>query len=392
MGISYQLPSQVELLKVINKRFCRVRTLFSRPHPSNIIIRLSWAKDVQRRYKITLSGTKKFCSKRLMPDRPPPLAPSLPTNTLTFLTFPPEIRQIVYHHLLTFPLDIYIAQSLFKRHKRPSWYADPSYALKGDTGVATIYWASEITLPAHPLQAHKTNGDGHWTGIVWTCRTVYNEAFPLLYTINTFHFENAGAAQALRWSSPYALALRRIHIVLSPVYKEFDNRVHKYADGSWAKYLETERFSLGKEYPNLRHLTLTLGRGLEVEPKEKLEHRLRPFRKGLRGISVLEVIGLNDESILRMLFPVVMAPECMAENVEVQEGRKERVQIKLSDYAEMPGWKNAILWWGRDGEGPPVEGRPFPGDKRYRRRLYRVDMGGGRVEMSVGDSIDIGVT
>ena len=68
------------------------------------------------------------------------------------------------------------------------------------------------------------------------------------------------------------------------------------------------------------------------------------------------------------------------------EESQKKVQSSVSEYDELPGWKNAMLWWEKDGDKPPVRPRPFRGDKRYRRRLYKVDMGRQILSLIVGDS------
>ncbi|KAL9125312.1 MAG: hypothetical protein Q9217_005470 [Psora testacea] len=348
-----------------------------------------------------------------MRRRRPPPTPPRPSHSSNFLTLPPEIRHAIYNLLLSCPTDICIPHSLFKRRNRPASCQFPDDPAEDNVAPTTIcpcrptfrrgratyiHWNTwcdpigQVSLPPHPLRVHKTTDEGPWAGIVWTCRTVYEEACPVLYSVNTFQFDSAGAAQGFRWASPYAVLLRKMHIVLSPIYKEFDNRVNYFNDRSWRGYLRAERFDLCRDYPHVKHLTLTLGRGLEVERSWKIEHILRPFRENLRGVSVFEVRGVNDENLLPELFSIVRPLKQSMEGQEVDEKLREAVQMSVSEYEEMPGWKNAILWWGKSGEAAPVEGRPFGGDKRFRRRLYRVGMGGGRVEMSVGESVDYSIS
>ena len=331
-------------------------------------------------------------------------------HVINFLVLPPEIRQMVYHHLLSSSPDIYISHSQFKRHKRLHAVPDLHCSTEGGHSRGTICpcqpivrrrtsvyvhrntWCEpdgQVSLPPHPSHRHGgRNGLSRTApGILRTCRTVYAEAYPVLYAMNTFHFENANAAHALRWSSSHAVFLRSMHIVLSPIYKEWDNRVNIRADRTWAEYLQAQRFNLRADYPNLRHLTLSLGRALEVEQEGKLWNILQPFSRSLRGIPVLEIIGLNELLLLYSLTPIVRPVPPASDGMAGAEVSGSKVQMKISEYDEMPGWKNVILWWGKDGETPPVQGRPFTGDRKYRRRLYRIDMGGGKVELSAGESV-----
>ena len=197
---------------------------------------------------------------------------------------------------------------------------------------------------------------------------IYEEASPTFYAENVFQFETASVAHAFRWSSPFAVHVRRIQVVLSPVYKDYDNSSSHRADESWTSYLKAVNYCLASDFPNLHHMTVTLGRGLEIEKLSNLQEMLSPFKNYLR-VRAFEIVGVNDRRLLPDLGAIVRPQN---QTFGQRHGTMD-IQTSVSEYKEMPGWVNAIMWWGKAGEKAPVKPRTFTGDCRYRRRLYVID-------------------
>ena len=307
--------------------------------------------------------------------------------THSFFILPPEIRQEIYQLLLRSSSDIYIPQSAFKRRKNPSTSLN-QFRCPCRRNRRHRRWPSSQSppcrpsgsgsLPSHPLlskaiRSHEidsivSNKQRSPIDLLRTCRIVYREASPIIYRENVFHFENAHTAHAFRWSSPFAIHVKKVHIILSPIYRDHDNRSHHRADASWSPYLNAQRFDFASDFPNLDHVTITLGRGLEVAKLSKLQEMLFTFQQCLR-VRIFEIVGVNNKKILPGLSAIVRPQDRNSK----QRYETHKVQTSISEHKEMVGWTNGIMWWGKDGEEAPVKPRTFVGDCRYRRRLYSID-------------------
>ena len=323
-----------------------------------------------------------------------------PTMSLGFFKLPVEIRQQIYRLVLCSSSDIFVPYFAFKRRKH-NHDNQPSKSVCALHSARSTHCGNPnlccrlpgtASLPSHPTQRTESSGfsgikvDGSGkklrVDLLQTCHLIYIEASTVFYAENVFCFEDATAGHALRWSSSYAIFVRKIHIVLRAIYTNYDSRLVDRADRSWTPYLRAERFSLNKDFPNLSHLTITLGRGLEASSRWAISNVLEPFRRYLR-VRTLEIVGLNDKELLPALGVIVHPPS----TPDQYEKSTYKVQSFLSGYKEMVGWTNAIFWWGRDGEERPVEPRRFAGDSRYRRKLYSIGSGSPSVPwLTVGES------
>ena len=318
-----------------------------------------------------------------------------PSTSQGLFKLPIEIRQQIYRLVLYSATDIFVSSLAFKRRKRHDDNQTGKFvcAFSGHPRQANCCRQSGMaSLPSHPSHRAgsvgspnskiKESGKKLRLDLLRTCCLIHLEASTIFYAENVFHFEDANAAHALRWSSSHAIFIRKIHIVLCAVYQNYDNSSRRYKDRSWLRYLEAERFSLNKDFPNLKHLAITLGRGLEVTIRWSIDRALAPFRRYLR-VSIFEIVGLNDKQVLPTL-GIIVRPRSTPEECE---NSIYKVQSSVSEYKEMVGWVNAIFWWGRDGEETPVEPRRFAGDSRYRRRLYLIgDSSTLGSYMTVGES------
>lgn len=336
---------------------------------------------------------------------------SLPLETSTnhpdrlgFLSLPPEIRRQVYYLSLVSSEDFYVPHFLFQRRRSP-YIISPEFVLslqdkrlgrRGRLGRSTL----AHDLPDHPLRALKfpslappnnrtgpTEKHNVSIGLIRTCHGIYSEAAPVLYGANALQFENARAAQAFRWACPNAVFVTNVHIILGPLYNDHDNTRNRTNDRSWIEYLESGWHDLQSDFPRLKHVTLTLGREYETASLPRLRAAIRPFRKHLH-LKSFETLGLCHEDSLTEVEDIVRPSDSRSAG---PENSGKGVQRYMSEYDELPGWKNALLWWGRDGEPPPVDQKSLQmrWRRRYRRRLYRVDMDENSVALMVGESYDL---
>ena len=321
------------------------------------------------------------------------------TERRSFLSLPPEIRRQVYRFSLVSSWDFYVPHFLFQRRRSPHALSseivlslqDRRSGRRGRLDRATL----ARNLPDHPLRALKfpsipppsdhtgpTEKHNISIALIRTCRSIYSEAAPVLYGANVLHFENAWAARAFRWACPSAIFVNNVHIILGPLYNDHDNTRNKIDDESWIEYLESRWHDMQSDFPRLKHVTLTLGREYETASLPRLRAIILPFGKHLH-LKSFEILGLCREELLTEVEDVVRP----SDSKSAGHGGN-RVQRLVSEYDELPGWKNGLLWWGRDGEPPPVDQKSFQmrWPRRYRRRLYRVDMDENSVALMVGES------
>ena len=136
-------------------------------------------------------------------------------------------------------------------------------------------------------------------------------------------------------------------------------------------------FSLASDFPRLKGITITLGKGLAVANAQDVRTSFELFAKHTYRLDWIQVIGLNEPTLVKYLYSVV-------ENVDEDHIRKG-VQTKIHEYAECIGWMNAIIWWGLPGEEAPCKPTPYTGDRRVRKRLFRM-VDGHVVSYAAGQS------
>ncbi|PWY84044.1 hypothetical protein BO83DRAFT_413554 [Aspergillus eucalypticola CBS 122712] len=98
-----------------------------------------------------------------LPPPPPPHKPNL------FLTLPPEIRLLIYTHLLTNHHNPHHRRTLFAANNRPQ--------------LSTL---NPIHLYTHHHNHHHNKTNNLHPSILLTCKQIHAEALPILYTQNTF--------------------------------------------------------------------------------------------------------------------------------------------------------------------------------------------------------------
>ena len=284
---------------------------------------------------------------------------------------------MIYTELLHSASDILIASNQFKRQSNSKGFG--IYKLCALCGRSFGQVESYLS--------HQTIGCGHspslmrwrkrpdqdsslWPGLLRTCSLIHLEAAPLLYRSNVFRFEDAATLKSFRWSTDQAQApfVERVHVLMPFTrHRRRKDRESYHARNPWWRYFMGEPFSLATDFPRLRGITITLGSGLGVANPQDVRKNFELFAKHIYRLDWLQVIGLNDATLVKYLYSFVERAE---------EGQCHKVvQTKISEYEECIGWKNAIIWWGLPGEQAPCEPTPFTGDRRVRKRLFRIGDG-----------------
>ena len=290
-----------------------------------------------------------------------------------FFGLPLEIRIMIYKVLLHNSADILIPSNQFKRQRSSkvgiyqlcalcgrSFGRMESYMSHGYLGCGQS--SNLMRWPKRPEQAPSL-----WPAFLRTCRLIHAEAAPLLYQSKTFRFEDAATPNCFRWSTDQAQAplIESIHILI-PRRGISRNTTNYHNRNPWWRYFMGSRFSLATDFPHLKGITVTLGKGLAVANAQDVRMNFELFAKHIYKLDWLQVIGLNDPTLLKYLYSVI-------ERGDDDDGRgRKSVQTKITEYKECIGWKNAIIWWGLPGEEAPRKPIPYTGDRRVRNRLFRM--------------------
>lgn len=300
---------------------------------------------------------------------------------------PLEIRIMIYTQLLHSAAEILIPSNQFERQRNSkgvgiyklcalcgrSFGRIESYISHQYIGCGQS--SNLMRWPKRPEQASSL-----WPALLRTCRFIHHEAAPLLYRSNTFRFEDAATPNSFRWSTDQTEApfIERVHVLMPfTSHRILRNRKRYQANNIWWQYFMGNRFSLATDFPHLKGITITLGRGLAVASSQDVRINFELFAKHVYRLDWLQVIGLNDPTLLKYLYSVVERAD---------EGHRcKSMQMKITEYEECIGWKNAIIWWGLPVEEAPCNPTPYTGDRRVRNRLFRM-VDGNSVSYAAGQS------
>lgn len=149
---------------------------------------------------------------RSMPNRPhsSPQAVAVAGPNLLF-SLPPELRRMIYCLLLTHEERIPIAISLRDFPRR----SERLRALKR-------------THDAHPPKVLPVKRPSLFPSIIHVCRLIHLEACPLLYSLNSFKFDQPSALSAFRWRSGAINAAEVKRIIID---------IHQLNVHKWEPYL-----------------------------------------------------------------------------------------------------------------------------------------------------------
>lgn len=320
--------------------------------------------------------------------------PSLEATVSSSLLFslPLEIRTMIYTLLLHSVAEILIPSDQFKRQRNSkrigiyklcelcgrSFGRIESYMSHRYIGCGQS--SSLMRWPKSPEQTPNI-----WPALLRTCRLIHREAASLLYRSNDFRFEDAATPNSFRWSTDQAQAplIDKIHVLMPFTRHRIPrNRARYYGQNPWWQYFMGNPFSLATDFPHVKGITITLGRGLAVASAQDVRKNFELFAMHMYRLDWLQVIGLNDPTLLKYLYSVVERAD--------QGHCRKGVQTKITEYKECIGWKNAIIWWGLPGEEAPRKPTPYTGDRRVRNRLFRM-VDGNVVSYAAGQSfLDLG--
>ncbi|MCJ1453975.1 hypothetical protein MMC28_004325 [Mycoblastus sanguinarius] len=299
---------------------------------------------------------------------------------------------MIYDILLRSSGDILIPSDQFKRNTRSE--NSKSRGTYGPCGLCGRSFASRLRYRSHRFVVCRVRQlESHWglakfsrktlglcPSILRTCRLVHLEASPTLYRSNSFRFEDAATLNCFRWSTDIqqAVHLQRIHIQLPKSDAKAGTDQGEYVGSdAWWNYLTGPTFSLAKDFPHLKGLALTLGRGLAVSDAATITSNFQLLVRNMYRLDWIQIIGLNDETLLELLMPIVKK--------SYQNNSNRVLRTKITEYDMFVGWKNAVVWWGLPGEQAPSEIQAYAGDRRYRHRLFRI-INGNEVSYTSGHS------
>ena len=304
-----------------------------------------------------------------------------------FFGLPFEIRTMIYTLLLHSVAEILIPSNQFRRQKNNngigmykscvlcgrSFGRIESYTSHQYLGCGQS--SSLMRWPKRPEQAPNL-----WPALLRVCRLIHVEAAPVLYQSNHFRFEDAATPNAFRWFTDQAQSpfIKVVHVLMPFSGNRIPRDGEKYiARNAWWLYFMRNPFSLATDFPHLKGITITLGRGLVVANSQDLRTSFELFAKHMYRLDWLQVIGVNCSTLLPYLYSIV-------ERADEGHGRKS-IQVEITEYKECVGWKNAIMWWGLPGEEAPCKPTPYTGDRRIRCILFRM-VNGNVVSYAAGQS------
>jgi len=312
------------------------------------------------------------------------ISPEASVASSHFFRLPFELRTLIYKLVLHSPQGIFVPPEYFKR-KRTSRHLIPATPFAWTCRFCGLSLDVRSRIRFHIAydcrQTFSSNswlltrfgpkghrGPGLSPALLRTCRLIHLEALPILYRSNSLRFEDAAALSAFRWGTDTEQAgfVRNINITLTLGCAE--KAPYRMTNlNPWLRYMTRVEHGLAKDFPHLKGVTLTLGRGLALADAKTVRNHLDTFMKYMYRLDWIQLIGLNDVELLGHLKPIL-------ERHDEPNGKKE-VQVKTSNYENFIGWTNASLWWDLPGKVAPCEIPAFAGDRRHRYRLYRYQDG-----------------
>ncbi|MCJ1458881.1 hypothetical protein MMC28_009255 [Mycoblastus sanguinarius] len=158
-----------------------------------------------------------------------------------------------------------------------------------------------------------------------TCRLVYLEASEILYQCNVFHFDDPVTAENFRWRTDktHSCRIKETGIVIKKAREEYGVRK------PW------KLFTLSKEFPHLKRLTIRLTRGYHPEGLVT--------GQSLHGLDWIHVVGLYYPDMV----------DCLTELVQRRGANSSEEQVQRNILELERHRKSVVLWWGRKHSKPP---------------------------------------
>lgn len=114
----------------------------------------------------------------------------------------------------------------------------------------------------------------------------------------------------------------------------------------WQSYVTKGPLSLGRDFPNLRRMTIDLGFCGGLEFLRSMSKRFRETSQGLDWLLVLKLPNIDHMIVLDCLEQLV------AKEDDPSKGKKE-VRRHVWAHPRDHDRKDALLWWGSQGEAVP---------------------------------------
>ena len=149
------------------------------------------------------------------------------------------------------------------------------------------------------------------TSLLQTCRIIRLEASPILYSRNSFR---------------------------------------KTSGKPWQSYVTKGPLSLGRDFPNLRRMTIDLISPPGAEFLRSMSKRFRETSQGLDWLLVLKLPNIGHMIVLDCL------EQLLAKEDDLSKGKKE-VRRHVWAHPRDHDRKDALLWWGSRGEAVPHQYR-----------------------------------
>lgn len=292
----------------------------------------------------------------------PRLEASIEKSLLSKL--PVEVRTQIYAAVVTQFNELLISRKRFIPRSAPTGLfpdrcmhcSRPSLtcicSTEGSTSAEFYYPANQHRLPKRTISPT----------LLATCRLIYQEAAPLLYRENRFHFVDPTAIRLFcdRADQRHVALIEHLTLTVHSA-----RRISTY---KWEDYiLHPRRLRLAKSFPRLRSVVVRLRGTFETAGDGDLVAICTGVARNLPPLEWLHVDGLTDlEAAAAEFKTVILKPRG-----DGPLDRYKEVREHCSSTWSRDGWINVTLWWGTFCEGTPYTppGEPWPiGVRRILRR------------------------
>ncbi|KAG7004857.1 hypothetical protein G7Y79_00023g054410 [Physcia stellaris] len=181
--------------------------------------------------------------------------------------------------------------------------------------------------------------------ILSTCRLIYNEAAPLLYRQNSFHFADPTAIErfAAATDQNHNTGVENLFLTIHSARNEVRYR--------WETALnESKVLRLAKHLPNLRNVVIKLRGKFERLSGDHLVNLCTTIAKQFepcKALKWIHVNGLIDANAIMAFAPAIKKPKRSDD-----DGREAQTDVRTCWSRD--GWTNVTIWWGNQGDRPPT--------------------------------------
>lgn len=201
----------------------------------------------------------------------------------------------------------------------------------------------------HPLRVLLP---GLSVSLLQTCHIIRLEASPILYSRNSFHFNDPATASNFRWGTDCAQAKATQEIGIKKMLRCTPLE-------TWVAYFTKRTLSLGQEFPHLRRMTIDLQFSWGCESADLLRSMSEGLRQRHQRLEWVLVLAFGAEEVLDCFKPLV-------DGANASDNGKKEVRQHVWPVMSGSVWKNSILWWGSPGEVVPQKYRLIKRQPRLR--------------------------